>query len=325
MSFRSSLFAVVLAVFALLSSRIADAALPTEEEARALAKEHFIKGTKLFELGRYDDAIREYEEAYKYKDDPVLLYNLGQAHRLANHTSDAIRFYKIFIQKVPNARNRAEVQMKITALERLLEEQRKTQNIPPDIAMGPGSRSTLEESRTTTTTEPERRTTTTSEPERRASSTSTTATTTTTAQPERRASSTSTAATTSTTTVKTERAPVERAPGFAKRVAGFACIGVGVAALAGGIGMGVVAMNASNDVTDTARARGVFDPAKESAGQTADIVQGVLYGVGAIAVAAGVTLTVLGYREKRSAPARAAMLLPVAGQRSAGLVFSASF
>jgi hypothetical protein len=324
MSFRWSSHCLAFVALTLLSSSIARAALPTEEEARALAKEHFIKGTKLFELGRFDDAIREYEEAYKYKDDPVLLYNLGQAHRLAGHTAEAIRFYKVFIQKVPNARNRAEVQMKIAALERLLDEQRKTQNIPPDIPIGPGNRQSLDDSRTAMT-EPERRGTTspatssatsstTTEPERRA--------TTTAREPERRITTTTSATTSSTIAVK--KARVEHTPGFAKRVAGFTCIGVGVAAVAAGIGMGVVAAGASNDVTETARSRGVFDPAKESTGETADIVQGVLYGVGVATIATGVTLTVLGYRDKRSASSRA-MLLPVAGQRSAGVVFSASF
>src|SRR6184192_3593733 len=76
---------------------------------RLSAKEHFQKGTKYFDLGRFDEAIKEYEAAYEVKDEPVLLYNIAQAHRLAGHTRDAVYFYKSYLRRVPKASNRDEV------------------------------------------------------------------------------------------------------------------------------------------------------------------------------------------------------------------------
>ena len=48
-----------------------------------LARQHFEDGSRLYDLGKFRDAAREYEEAYKYKPDPALLFNIGQAYRAA--------------------------------------------------------------------------------------------------------------------------------------------------------------------------------------------------------------------------------------------------
>jgi tetratricopeptide (TPR) repeat protein len=101
----------------------------------AAAREHYRKATNAFELGNFDEAIREYEQAYKLKDDPAILYNLGQAHRLAQHPSEALHFYKMYLSKVPNAQNRAEVESKITALQQLVDQQRAATAMPPTAPM----------------------------------------------------------------------------------------------------------------------------------------------------------------------------------------------
>ncbi|HEX6836513.1 MAG TPA: hypothetical protein VF334_08060, partial [Polyangia bacterium] len=103
------------------------------------AREHYKKGTKAFELGAYDEAVAEYSAAYRLRDDPALLYNLGQAHRLANHPTEALHFYRLFLMKVPSTPNRVEVETKIDELQRLVDQQKKTQNLPPDSVKSPGS------------------------------------------------------------------------------------------------------------------------------------------------------------------------------------------
>ncbi len=69
--------------------------------------------------------------AYQAKDDPALLYNLGQAHRAAQHSAEALHFYKRYLAKVPDARNAAEVQAKIAELQKLIDQQSKAQAMPP--------------------------------------------------------------------------------------------------------------------------------------------------------------------------------------------------
>ena len=99
---------------------------------RESAREHYARGTKAFDLGQYDEAITEYSAAYKAKDAPEILYNIAQAHRLAGHSAEALRFYRIYLTKLPAAANRAEVERKIEELQKLVDQQRKTQNMPPD-------------------------------------------------------------------------------------------------------------------------------------------------------------------------------------------------
>jgi tetratricopeptide (TPR) repeat protein len=96
------------------------------------ARRHYRSGSSAYELGQFDEAIREYTAAYKLKSDPAILYNLGQANRLANHPSEALHFYKMYLSKEPDASNRDEVRTKIEALLELVEQQRKTQALPPD-------------------------------------------------------------------------------------------------------------------------------------------------------------------------------------------------
>jgi hypothetical protein len=48
-------------------------------DSLAVAREHYSKGTKAFEVGQYDEAAREFAEAYKIKDDPVILYHSAAA------------------------------------------------------------------------------------------------------------------------------------------------------------------------------------------------------------------------------------------------------
>jgi tetratricopeptide (TPR) repeat protein len=86
------------------------------QENVAAAREHFLKGTKAFDLGLYEDAIKEYMSAYQIKDDPAFLYNIAQAHRLAGHDAEALRFYRMYLTRAPDAPNRAQVEARISEL-----------------------------------------------------------------------------------------------------------------------------------------------------------------------------------------------------------------
>lgn len=81
------------------------------------ARDHFAKGKRLYDLGRFADAASEYELAYQAKDDPALLFNIGQAYRLARQSSRALLAYKAYLRNVPDAANRAEVETWIRDLE----------------------------------------------------------------------------------------------------------------------------------------------------------------------------------------------------------------
>jgi len=101
------------------------------------AREHYKKGTKAFELGAFQEAVAEYAAAYRLRDDPALLYNLAQSNRLANHPLEALRLYRMFLLKTPNASNREEVESKIAELRKLVEQQQTTPNPPLDARQAP--------------------------------------------------------------------------------------------------------------------------------------------------------------------------------------------
>src|SRR5262245_48238214 len=104
--------AVLLVLLGVASQSLARA------DDRREAMEHATKGRRAFDLGAYDEAISEFATAYRLKDDPALLYNLAQAHRLAGHTSDALRFYRVYLTRFPDAPNRSDVEAKIASLQR---------------------------------------------------------------------------------------------------------------------------------------------------------------------------------------------------------------
>ncbi len=101
--------------------------------------EHYEKATKLYNLGKYAEAIAEYQAAYLISADPVMLYNIAQCHRLGDQPEEAARFFKNFLRNAPNTSRRAEVEKKIEDMERLADERRR-QGPPstPSTDPGPG-------------------------------------------------------------------------------------------------------------------------------------------------------------------------------------------
>jgi tetratricopeptide (TPR) repeat protein len=122
-------------LIAVLSS-CALAGLARAEDLRA-AKEHF---------ERYGEAAREYEMAFEAKQDPALLFNIGQAYRHAGELAKAIVAFRSYLRRVPDAENRAEVQQRIGEMQRIVDEQKRTQEKPPGGTLAPGETRTTEPS-----------------------------------------------------------------------------------------------------------------------------------------------------------------------------------
>lgn len=64
---------------------------------------HVENGLRLFRDQRFDDAIREYLSAYAINSNPVLLFNIGQAHRKAGRLQEARRAYEQFKEAAPDS------------------------------------------------------------------------------------------------------------------------------------------------------------------------------------------------------------------------------
>lgn len=139
MSLRSASFAFLVCLFS-------TSAFANDDVAAARA--HYEKGKRAYDLGHYAEAAREYEIAYEAKDDPALLFNLGQAHRLAGHDAEALTAYKSFLRNVPDAPNREEVEARIRALQAAIDAQPK---LPAAAAPATSPAPTAATTMTTTT------------------------------------------------------------------------------------------------------------------------------------------------------------------------------
>ena len=101
-----------------LSARTACAADASTEEAR----QHFLKGQQLFDVGRWDDAAEEFEKAYATRSDPIFIYNMAQAYRRKGDAKRALDLYKNYLIKAPKSPQRVEVEERIRALQKQIEE-----------------------------------------------------------------------------------------------------------------------------------------------------------------------------------------------------------
>jgi len=115
---RWSLVVLLALTFTTASARAAD------DPQRA--KELFQQGTTYFDVGQFDKAIESWQEGYKAKPDPGFLYNIAQAYRLSGDAQKAIFFYKGFLRYSPKAPNRADVEQKIAALQKQINEGKPT-------------------------------------------------------------------------------------------------------------------------------------------------------------------------------------------------------
>ncbi|MGB8299070.1 MAG: tetratricopeptide repeat protein [Polyangia bacterium] len=253
------------------------------------AREHYVKGTRAYELGLYDEAIAEYMAAYKIKDDPALLFNLGQAHRLAGQAAEALRLYKTYLSKVPEAANRADVEGKIRELKELVEKQKQQPQTEPPAVSAPVPPPPAAEP-----------------------------------APPIPAPVAPGAATDVGASGKPAPAAVVQSaasegspPGRGMKVAGIAVAASGLALVGTGIAFGVLAKQAGDQLTQLDQQHSVFDPSKQSAGQRDQVIEGVCIGVGAAAVASGTILYLVGRRRGQDAP-QAITVSPAVAAHSAG-------
>ena len=101
------------------------------------ARELFTQGNTYFDIGQFDKAIDAWQSGYQLKNDPGFLYNIAQAYRTMGDAQKAVFFYKRYLSNSPKARNRAEVEQKIEALQKQLSVQEQAKGLPPPGPFGP--------------------------------------------------------------------------------------------------------------------------------------------------------------------------------------------
>jgi hypothetical protein len=109
------------------------AAAPARAEENNEAKVHYQKATAHYAVGEYKEAAAEYELAYKAKQDPALLYNAAQSHRLANENQKALLLYKNIVKLYPTSHYAVESKDRIEKLEQAIATTQQPPNQPAAV------------------------------------------------------------------------------------------------------------------------------------------------------------------------------------------------
>jgi tetratricopeptide (TPR) repeat protein len=85
-----------------------------EEEAQA--RIHFEAGRLHYDHGRFDEAGREFAQAYEMTGNPALLYNLYLVHRDAGRVEAAAEALEGYLERVPDPPRRAGLEARLRSL-----------------------------------------------------------------------------------------------------------------------------------------------------------------------------------------------------------------
>jgi tetratricopeptide (TPR) repeat protein len=92
------------------------------EEAAAQAKELFKTGQRLYKEAKYPEAIAKFEAVYELKPSPNVLYNIGKCHEQLGDVPKALRAFRDYLRRAPDAKDKDQVSDAVANLERRLKE-----------------------------------------------------------------------------------------------------------------------------------------------------------------------------------------------------------
>lgn len=118
---------------------LAPRAARADDPAMRSAKRHFDRGEKLFALGKFDEALDEYQKAFDAKPIPDFLFNIGQCYRNLLDYDQAVFSFKKYLQLEPDAPNKRAVDKLIDELEQERERHlgEKLTKRPPPVTSPP--------------------------------------------------------------------------------------------------------------------------------------------------------------------------------------------
>jgi len=127
--------ALTLVLLLQAGSAAGEEASPSNE----LARQHYATGTTYYKVSDFPRALEEFTKAYRAQPLPALLFNIGRCHEVMAHLEDAIRFYRLYLEKAPAASDRALVEAKIRNMQERLAAQKGSASPASSPASGPVS------------------------------------------------------------------------------------------------------------------------------------------------------------------------------------------
>jgi tetratricopeptide (TPR) repeat protein len=97
------------------SASTASRATPTDAEV----DEHVAQGHRLYQLGRYQEAIAEYRRAYELRGDPLFLFQIAESYRQLGASEQALFYYDRYLAGASEGPDRDAAEEHVSELESL--------------------------------------------------------------------------------------------------------------------------------------------------------------------------------------------------------------
>ncbi|MCB9594988.1 MAG: hypothetical protein H6719_19860 [Sandaracinaceae bacterium] len=91
------------------------------------AREHFQIATRYYDEGRFIEAAQQFEEAFELSGRAELQYNAYIAYREAHQSRRAAAMLEGYLEQVPNAPDRVNLQARLEELRRVIEQEQQRQ------------------------------------------------------------------------------------------------------------------------------------------------------------------------------------------------------
>ncbi|MBI4818809.1 MAG: hypothetical protein HY791_21240 [Deltaproteobacteria bacterium] len=121
----------------LVHSSMAFADKTPANDAADRARHHFEAGRGYYAEGRFEDAAREFLEAYRLSERAHLLKNVATALQQANQYIEAITILEEYLQKEPHAEDKVVIQSRIDTLRALASASAKAAEVPTPLQTPP--------------------------------------------------------------------------------------------------------------------------------------------------------------------------------------------
>jgi tetratricopeptide (TPR) repeat protein len=122
LSMRTLHVAILLSSLTLASRALAGppaaTATPSAGDATQQARAHFNLASAHVERKEYDEAIREFEAAYRLKPAPSFLYNIGVVNQVAGKNAAALDAFQRYLGTQPGREDRVEAERRLAEVQR---------------------------------------------------------------------------------------------------------------------------------------------------------------------------------------------------------------
>lgn len=113
------------------------------------AKRFFYSAQTHYRLGEFEQALHDFQDAYRLQQDPALLFNIAQCYKQLGRLDDSIRSYRFYLRDAANVPNRASVEKIIAELEQKIAERDRSaaptpipRQAPPEAKPTPAPQAT---------------------------------------------------------------------------------------------------------------------------------------------------------------------------------------